>query len=266
MNRMSAVRVKNDPIGFQTRKGLSIEKTWLFVDLSLMEYAEALDLQHRLVDARVDGALGQDALLLLEHAPVFTLGRRGNREHMLVQEAFLRSRGIAVVQAERGGDVTFHGPGQLVGYTILDLRGIRLGAADLVEALEEVMIRTLGDWQIRARRSPANRGVWVEDDKVGSVGIAIRRQVSFHGFALNVNTRLKPFTWIHPCGLAGVRAISMKRLLGREVIMEDVRARIRFHVQEIFKARLVKRSLENIERLMDKRSPKAIGGSHEDGP
>jgi lipoate-protein ligase B len=230
-----------------------------------MAYPEALDLQHRLVDARFTGALGQDVLLLLEHTPVFTLGRRGNREHVLVHEAFLRSRGIEVVQAERGGDVTFHGPGQLVGYTILDLRAMRLGVVDLVESLEEVMIRTLGDWQIPAHRNPRNRGVWVEDNKVGSVGIAIRRQVSFHGFALNVNTRMEPFTWIHPCGLEGTRTISMKEVLRREISMERVRTRIGFHVQEIFRAKLEKRWPEDMPWLVAKRSPKAIGGSYEDG-
>jgi lipoyl(octanoyl) transferase len=181
------------------------------------------------------------------------LGRRGNREHVLVHEAFLRSRGIEIAQTERGGDVTFHGPGQLVGYTILDLRAIRLGVVELVAALEEVMIRTLRDWHIHAHRRSANRGIWVEDNKVGSVGIAIRRQISFHGFALNVNTRLEPFTWIHPCGLKGVRTISMKEVLGREISMERVRTRIGFHVEEIFKAKLEKRWLEDMPWLMAKK-------------
>lgn len=225
-----------------------MKEKWLFIDLPLMEYTEALDLQHRMVDARVAGTMCQDLFLLLEHPAVFTLGRRGSRENLLVQETFLESRGIEVVHAERGGDVTYHGPGQLVGYTILDLRTMRLGIVDLVEALEEVMVRTLGDWRIKAHRDPANRGVWVEGNKVGSVGIAIRRQVSFHGFALNVNTQLEPFSWIHPCGLEGVQTTSMKRVLGRDISMEDIRSSIILHVEEIFKAKLEKIGLENMRK------------------
>ncbi len=217
-----------------------------------MEYTEALDLQHRMVEARVAGTMHRNLLLLVEHPAVLTLGRRGSREHVIVHEAFLESRGIEVVRAERGGDVTYHGPGQLVGYTIFDLRTIPMGIVDLVEALEEVMIRTLADWGIKAHRNPANRGAWVKEKKVGSVGIAIRRQVSFHGFALNVNTQLEPFSWIHPCGLEGVRVTSIKRVLGRDIPMEDVRRSAILHVEEIFRVKLEKTGLEDMGKPLNK--------------
>ena len=225
-------------------------RRWLCVELVSMDYHEALEVQHTLVDAKIAGALGPDVLLLLEHPPVFTLGRRGSREHLLVAEDFLESRGVQVIHVERGGDITYHGPGQLVGYPIVDLRRSRWKIIDFVRALEQVMIYTLAEWGIKAGRNAVNRGVWVGMSKIGSVGIAVRRAVSCHGFALNVNTSLKPFSWIHPGGLQGVELTSMKRLLGREVPMEDVRRTVGLHMQEIFGVELERVSLMDIYRLL----------------
>lgn len=215
-----------------------------------MDYCEALELQHALVDAKISTTLDRDVFLLLVHPPVFTLGRRGSHEHLLVAGAFLESRGIQVIHVERGGDVTYHGPGQLVGYPIVDLRKGRWKVVDFVEALEEVMIRTVADWGIRAGRNPMNRGVWVGRSKIGSLGIAVRRAVSFHGFALNVNTSLEPFSWIHPCGLEGVHVTSMKQLCGKEIPMEDVQDAVRLHIQEIFGVEMDQVSLDEIHLLV----------------
>jgi lipoate-protein ligase B len=223
---------------------------WLCAEAPSMDYHEALELQRALVDAKTTARLSRDVLMLLEHPPVFTLGRRGSREHLLVAEAFLESRRIRVVHAERGGDITYHGPGQLVGYPVVDLRKGRWKVADFVGALEEVMIRTVADWGIRAGRDPMNRGVWVGTSKMGSVGIAVRRAVSFHGFALNVNTSLAPFSWIHPCGLQGVHMTSMQRLLGKEISIKDVRCAIALHIQEIFGVEMEQVSLEEIYLLL----------------
>jgi lipoate-protein ligase B len=154
-------------------------------------------LQLRLVEARIQGQMTQDILLLLEHPPVFTLGKRGGRENLLVSEDVLVQSGIPIVQIERGGNITFHGPGQLVVYPIVHLPSFGLGVVDMVERLEELMIRTCAAWDVSAGRNALNRGAWVGLKKIGSIGIAVRRGVSFHGLALNVNLDLKPF-----CGSA----------------------------------------------------------------
>jgi lipoate-protein ligase B len=193
------------------RQRLMREKRWFCTDLGLIDYEEAHDLQLRLVAARIGGVLASDILLLLEHMPVFTLGRRGGRKNLIVSEPFLNEAQIRVVHAERGGDITFHGPGQLVGYPILDLRAAKLTVTDYVERLEEVMIKAAACWGVHATRNPLNHGVWAGERKLGSLGIAIRRGIAFHGFALNVNVSLEPFDWINPCGLQGVKMTSIER-------------------------------------------------------
>lgn len=184
-------------------------------------YGEALELQRQKAAARRRGEAG-DCLLLLEHPAVITLGRGGKREHLRVEEEVLEARGIEVWDVERGGDVTFHGPGQLVGYPILDL--IQHGG-DLhryARQLEEVVIRTLRAYGIDGQRSAGRTGVWVRGAKIASIGVHVSRWVSRHGFALNVSTDLGAFDLIIPCGLRGIRMISMATLLGREVPVQAV--------------------------------------------
>lgn len=184
-------------------------------------YGEALELQRQKAAARRRGEAG-DCLLLLEHPAVITLGRGGKREHLRVEEEVLGARGIEVWDVERGGDVTFHGPGQLVGYPILDL--IQHGG-DLhryARQLEEVVIRTLRAYGIDGQRSAGRTGVWVRGAKIASIGVHVSRWVSRHGFALNVSTDLGAFDLIIPCGLRGIRMISMATLLGREVPVQAV--------------------------------------------
>ena len=229
-------------------------KEWLLLDLGLSDYKDAWDLQLRLLEARKHGTLTNDVVLFLEHAPVFTLGRRGGRTNLKVPEEFLASRGIPILHVERGGDITYHGPGQLVIYPIVDLKDAECSVVDFVEALEEIMIRTVGDWGIMAERNPLNRGAWFGMSKIGSVGIAVRRSISFHGLALNVNTDLEPFTWIHPCGLQGVAVTSMQRVLGREIPMKEVRERMAYHLQQVFEVKLEQGSLEDIEHLLFSRN------------
>jgi lipoate-protein ligase B len=230
---------------------LSSPREWLSLDLDLIDYRKALDLQLQLVNARHDRILETDAVLFLEHPPVFTLGRRGNLEGLKVPQSFLESQGIPVIPVERGGDITYHGPGQLVVYPILDLRSSGWRVVEFVEALEGVMIRTLMDWGIKALRNPKNRGVWVGPSKIGSVGIAVRRSISFHGLALNVNTELEPFNWVHPCGLQGVCMISMKEIMGKEIAMEDVRRATATHIQEIFGVQMKPNTLDDILNLLE---------------
>lgn len=212
---------------------------WLLIELPATEYTKAWDLQNNLVTSRKDGVIDSDIVLLLEHPRVFTLGRRGGLKNITVPEDFLEKEGIPVIHVERGGDITYHGPGQIVMYPIIDLKAARLGVIDYVELLEEVMIRTALDWGIEAGRSSLNRGAWVGKNKLGSIGLAIRRGISFHGMAFNVNLSLEPFDWINPCGLQNIGMTSMERELSRKVSMDKVREAIKRHIEAIFSVELV---------------------------
>lgn len=209
-----------------------------------MAYTEALDLQHRLVAARSDGRLKQDVLLSVEHPPVFTLGRRGGRENLCVSEPFLAREKVAVVQAERGGDITYHGPGQWVAYPIVFLEYRRMGVADYVTLLEEAMIRTAAEFQVVAGRNPINRGVWVGEKKLGSIGIAVRRGVSFHGLAINVDPSMEHFSWITPCGLVGVSMTALSAHTEKTLSTATVGQALTRHLADLFDVEMEEIHLE----------------------
>jgi lipoate-protein ligase B len=232
-----------------TQRSASLE--CLYLDLDLIDYREAWKLQIRLVNARHDKTLQTDVIMFLEHRPVFTLGWRSDMNNLRVPKSFMESLRIPMVRVERGGDITYHGPGQLIVYPIVDLKTARWKVAEFVEALEEVMILTLKDWGIKAIRNPKNRGVWVGPSKIGSIGIAVRRSISFHGLALNVNTELEPFNWVHPCGLQGVCMTSMKEIMGNEIPMEDVRRTTATHIQEILGVKMKTMTLGDILILLE---------------
>jgi lipoate-protein ligase B len=212
---------------------LPVPRPCLCMEIAPMPYEEGWDLQTRLVEARRTGILPVDVVLFLEHPPVFTLGRRGGRENLLVPESFLERSGIPVVHVERGGDITYHGPGQLVVYPILDLRGAGLGVTEYVEGLEEIMIGAASDFGVRASRDSRNRGVWVGNRKLGSIGIAIRHGIAFHGFAFNVKLSLEPFGWINPCGLQEVGMTSLEQELSEEIPMDRVLESTKDHMQSV---------------------------------
>jgi len=199
------------------------KKLCYFLDLGLIDYPEAWALQQKLVAARVDNRIDHDIMLFLEHPAVFTLGRRGGLDNLLVSETFLNDSGIPVIQVERGGVITYHGPGQIVVYPLMNLHNRRIGVKEFVAAMEEAMLQTAANWNIAAERNPINSGIWVGPQKMGSIGIALRKGVSFHGLALNVNLDLTPFSWIQPCGLQGVSMTSMKHELGHELPLNEVR-------------------------------------------
>lgn len=226
------------------------EKRWFCAELSRTEYTEAWSMQANLVTARKKRIIDRDIVLLLEHPSVFTIGRRCGFNDLLVSEDFLKKQGIQVVKVERGGRITFHGPGQLIMYPIIDLHLARLGVAEYIGNLEEVMIRAASDFGIRAERNPANRGVWVRNKKLGSVGIAIRRGISFHGYALNVNTCLKPFEWINPCGLKDVGMTSVEQELSRKVSMHKVKKNIKRHTESVFGIGLEVLKLKELNRIL----------------
>jgi len=220
------------------------------VDLGMMGYNEAWKLQSDIVSARANGIIDTDIILFLEHPAVFTLGRRGGLDHLLVPEEFLKTSGIPIVHVERGGNITFHGPGQLVAYPIVNLKARRIGVVDFVEALETVMLATVRTWGIAAERNPANRGIWVGNNKMGSIGLAIRKGISFHGLALNVNVDLTPFSWIQPCGLQGVYMTSMKQELGCESSMDDVCAAIKQQFESVLNLNLSTASFSHLQHQL----------------
>jgi len=224
----------------------STKKNWLCIELPQTGYRAAWKIQTDLVAARKDNILDTDLVLLLEHPPVLTLGRRGGMENLTIAEDVLKERGIPIIQVERGGDITFHGPGQLVIYPIVDLKFARMGVVDYVEMLEEVVIRVAADWGITAGRNPLNRGVWVGNSKLGNIGIAVRRGISFHGVAINVNVSLDPFTWINPCGLKGIGVTSLAVELGRNVPMKSVHSAVKRHLEDVFGVELVMAGIEEL--------------------
>jgi lipoyl(octanoyl) transferase len=183
--------------------------------LGRVDYSSALDLQQTLVHLVKEGRIGH-TLLLLEHPPVITLGRNATAQNVIASQDFLAGKGIELRETDRGGDVTFHGPGQLVGYPIFDLRAFapRIGAVDFMRKVEEVLIRTCGDLGIITQRIPGLTGVWTEEQaKIAAIGIHISRGVTSHGFALNVNTNLDYFKLIIPCGISDKPVTSLEREL-----------------------------------------------------
>ena len=207
---------------------------WL-VNLGYANYLEVLDLQRQLVKLR-QGQRIPDTLLLVEHEPVITLGRRGSTSNILSSFEQLASQGINVHQVERGGDVTYHGPGQLVGYPVMDLAERKIRVRQFVDLLEETIILTLADFGIHAGRQSQHRGVWVEDHKVAALGVAIKRWVSFHGFALNVFPNLDHYCHINPCELHHEQVTSMARLLGKPPDMAVVTQKLASRFVELFPA------------------------------
>ena len=202
--------------------------------LGFVPYGEALDLQKALVEERRAGSV-PDLLLLLQHPPVITLGiRRDSRSHVIASDGQLAMRGVDVHEAGRGGDVTYHGPGQIVGYPILDLRPDRCDVHRYVRDLEEVMIRVCADYGVAAHRVDGLTGAWVGTAKIGAIGVRISRWITSHGFAFNVNTRLEDFQLIVPCGIADRGVTSLRQLLGRELSIEDVEDRFIRRFAEVF--------------------------------
>ena len=187
--------------------------SFLSIELPVMGYTEAQALQQKLVTARQRKRIDTDVVLWLEHFPVFTFGRNGGLNNLLLEPEMLEKRGISTVKSERGGNITFHAPGQLVVYPIIDLENARLDIPQYVSLLEEVMIRTARDVDVEIHRQPGKPGVWADNRKVGSIGVAVSQGVSYQGMALNVNLDLTPFQWIHPCGFTNITLPSLENEL-----------------------------------------------------
>jgi lipoyl(octanoyl) transferase len=264
------------------RSTCSQNKLISVIQLDVVDYATGLQLQQRLVNLRKDGLIG-DVLLLLEHTPVITLGRNAKAKNILASSEQLSQRGVEVFESDRGGDVTFHGPGQLVAYPIFDLRGFpvydtrkTLGAVEYVRRLEEILIRTCADFGIATKRIPGLTGVWTErepskdhvgtgalarpdesktrqpsskqDAKIAAIGVHISRGVTSHGLALNVNTDLDYFDLIIPCGIEAKPVTSMANELGKQLALQDVSHSISRNFGVVFNSEIL--WLETLDALL----------------
>lgn len=229
------------------------------LQLGTVDYSTGLRLQQRLVELRKAGQIG-DVLLLLEHTPVITLGRNAKAANVIAPPELLTQRGVEVFECDRGGDVTFHGPGQLVGYPIFDLRGFpsadgkrkTLGAVEYVRRLEEVLIRTCADFGVPAKRILGLTGVWTTSDreeaKIAALGVHISRAVTSHGFALNVNTDLSFFDLIIPCGIESKPVTSIEKELAKQILLQDVAHSISRNFGVVFETQIL--WLETLDALL----------------
>ena len=235
-------------------KPYSVVNALWVVDLGRRAYGDVLELQRAAARARIDGSLTQDVLLLVEHDPVVTLGRSSKDAHLLADRAALAARGVELFEVERGGDVTFHGPGQLVGYPIVDLKRHKQDLHWYLRQVEEVLIRTLASLGIPAGRVPKYTGVWTKGRKIASIGVHARDWVTWHGFALNVSTELSYFDLIVPCGIPEVKMTSVERELGRSVAITDVSTVVARATAEVLQ--LAPRSLDTgaIEAMIGSQS------------
>src|SRR6195256_3849436 len=233
----------------------------LQVDLGLIPYAEAYALQKRIVAARKLGAI-EDVLLLCEHPHVITQGRNGKREHLLASEHVLQQKGVEFHATDRGGDITYHGPGQILGSPILNLGAIRRDVVWYVRMLEEAMIQATAELGVAAKRVEGKTGIWAgyenAEEKLAAIGVHISRWVTSHGFAYNVSTDLRYFDLIVPCGIADRKATSLEKLLGRSVKQEEIAPRIAEHFGEVFGLELKATSrTELLEELQQAEQPMA---------
>jgi lipoyl(octanoyl) transferase len=263
-NRNFSVKLKSDKAS-ERRAGFAVNAISV-LQLGTIDYAAGLEVQRRLIELRKEGRIG-DVLLLLEHSPVITLGRNAKQENIVAAPELLAQRKVEVFECDRGGDVTFHGPGQLVGYPIFDLRDLptadhkrkSMGAIEYVRNLEEVLMRTCADFGIPAKRICGLTGVWtrlpgedaacdasnaaadseIAEGKLAAIGVHISRAVTSHGFALNVNTDLSFFDLIVPCGITTKPVTSMARELGREIPLQDVRQSVSRNFGFVFHSQML---------------------------
>ena len=208
------------------------------LSIPFLPFAESLELQQSLVTNRLADQV-PDTLILTEHEPVLTLGRTTKPEHWEPHWADLENQGIHLHQTNRGGSVTYHGPGQIIGYPILRLRNFCSGPKLYVQNLEEVLIRTLAEWGIVGCRHESFRGVWINSgvghlDKIASIGVRISKGITMHGFALNVNIDLQPFSLLTPCGIENCKVTSMEKILSQQIDVAQIREQIATHFAEIF--------------------------------
>src|SRR5437879_171411 len=236
------------------KENRTVLKDCLTIDLGLIGYAEACALQKRVVAARKAEAI-EDVLLLCEHPHVITQGRNGKREHLLASEHVLRQKGMEYYETSRGGDITYHGPGQIVGYPILNLGAIRRDVVWYVRTLEEAMIRATSEFGITAERVAGKTGIWVRagntEEKLAAIGVHIGRWVTSHGFDYHVSRELRAFDLIVPCGIADRKATSLETWLGRRIEVEEVAPRIAKHLGELLGREMKESSRKELQEKLE---------------
>jgi lipoyl(octanoyl) transferase len=221
------------------------KEAWI-LSLDSVPYQEALELQKKLVELRSRDAI-QDTLILLEHPPVFTVTREATRRNLLASPQALEEKGIAVHQTNRGGDITYHGPGQLVGYPIISLKDRGKDLHRYIRSLEEMIILVLKDYGINGYRDPINAGVWVEGDKIAAIGIAVKASwTTMHGFSFNISPDLSHYSFIVPCGIVGRGVTSLATILGKAVSRQEVEGRLVRCFGEVFNVTFREVSLEAV--------------------
>lgn len=209
------------------------KRTLNYIDLGLIDYKEAWDLQKEYNTARIKKEI-QDTLFLLEHPNTYTLGKSTNKDNFISSQEFLQEHNISVYEIDRGGDITYHGPGQIVGYPIIDLNEWKRDSHNYLRALEEVIIKTCNHYNLNAHRNEKHTGVWIGNRKICAIGIKLTRWVTMHGFAFNVNTDLLLFNGIIPCGINDKEVTSMEKELGYKVNIQEVKEMIAKNFNEVF--------------------------------
>lgn len=215
-----------------------MNRNGMLLQLDTMEYGEAWQLQKTLLDARIAGKI-EDCLILLQHPPTFTYGRRYKDDNLLLNKDYYERLGFAIYKTDRGGLATYHGPGQAVGYSLVRMRTYTNDFYQYLRMLEEVMIRTLSDFGVRAERNADYTGVWANGAKIGFIGVRVALGYTMHGFSLNVNNNISPFDFITPCGIQGVKITSLKELLRENINMQEVYDRLAGHYSDVFQVRMV---------------------------
>lgn len=224
-------------------------KECLLVRAGLVDYERALKLQEKIFQVKKKARINEDVLILLEHSPTITVGRKGSLSEVLLDEAKLKQKGIFLYKIGRGGKVTYHGPGQIVGYPIINLANYDKDLHLYLRYLEEVIIRTLDDFHVYAEREAGLTGVWVQGKKIASIGVQVKNWISMHGFAFNVNCELANFNFIQPCGMQAEIMTSLAYILQKDVQMEDVETRLAYHFSKIFSVKMQSFSLHELEKI-----------------
>ena len=215
----------------------------MILDLGTIDYEDALKIQHGLVNQRRLGIIS-DSILILEHPPVFTIGRSGSRENLLADESALIQKGIKVIDADRGGDITFHGPGQIVSYPILDLKNRSMDLHRYLRDLEEVAISFLKIYGVRGSRKKEATGVWVDESKIVSIGIAAKDWITYHGLSVNVNVDTGFFSMINPCGFKDLKVTSLKDILSRRLPMREAKDKLLDELKNMFGPKIMESANE----------------------
>lgn len=233
-----------------------MHRTLLILKLGTEPYKKIWDLQHQIHRMRVNSQIN-DVLILLQHNHVYTLGKVAKKNHLLLDEKLLIEQGIDLFEIDRGGDITYHGPGQIVGYPIIKLNKLYEDVHRYLRELEEVIIRVLNEYNVRAYRIPEYTGVWVNDEKISAIGIKISRWVTMHGFAFNINTDLEFFDKIIPCGIFDKGITSLKKILGKNVDLDEVENFLIKHFVDVFKYEDIK-ILSSLDDFQNKVGEKNI--------